>query len=64
MPSVNIPTSDGSGNLLTGVQTLDLYSIYNTGFSAPKIKSAGANNSIPFLKSINSTIMLLTPIHA
>lgn len=50
MPSVNIPTSDGSGNLLTGVQTLDLYSIYNTGFSAPKIKSAGANNSIPFFE--------------
>lgn len=50
MPSVNIPTSDGSGNLLTGVQTLDLYSIYNTGFSASKIKSAGANNSIPFFE--------------
>ncbi|WP_353121342.1 hypothetical protein [Dysgonomonas capnocytophagoides] len=50
MPSVNIPTSDGSGNLLTGVQTLDLYSIYNTGFSVPKIKSAGANNSIPFFE--------------
>lgn len=48
MPSVNIPTSDGSGNLLTGVQTLDLYNIYNSGFSAPKVKSISAAASIPF----------------
>ena len=47
MPSVNIPTSDGSGNLLTGTQALDLYNIYNTGFGSPKVKSTSAPASIP-----------------
>ncbi len=48
MPSINVPTASGSGALLTGTQTLDLYTIYNTGFSAPKIKSTTAPASIPF----------------
>ena len=48
MSSVNIPTSDGSGNLLTGTQSINLYNIYNTGFSTPKIKSTGASATIPF----------------
>lgn len=46
IPSVNIPTSDGTGNLLTGTQTLNLYNIYSSGFSTPKIKSAGAPTAI------------------
>lgn len=48
MPSVNIPTSDGSGNLLAGTQTLDLYTVYNSRFSSPKVKSTSAAASIPF----------------
>lgn len=48
MPSVNIPTASASGVLLTGTQTLNLYNIYNSGFSTPKIKSVGASASIPF----------------
>lgn len=48
MPSVNIPTSDGSGNLLAGTQSVNLYNVYNTGFSAPKVKSPGASATIPF----------------
>ncbi|MBD8346352.1 hypothetical protein [Dysgonomonas sp. HGC4] len=48
MPSINIPTSDGTGNLLTGTQVIDLYTIYKTGFDTPRIKSAGAPASIPY----------------
>lgn len=48
IPSVNVPTSDGTGNLLLGTQTLNLYTIYNTGFTTPKVKSTGATGAIPF----------------
>lgn len=48
MPSINISTANATGSLLTGTQTIDLYSVYNTGFSAPPIKSTSAPGSIPF----------------
>ena len=48
MPSVNIPTSDGSGNLLAGIRSVDLYDIYKSRFDAPAIKSTGAPVSIPY----------------
>lgn len=48
MPSVNVPTADAAGNLLTGTQNINLYNIYNTGLSAPKIKNMNAPVSIPF----------------
>lgn len=48
MPSINIPTSDGLGNLLTGTRSIDLYNVYKTGFDTPSIKSAGAPASIPY----------------
>ena len=48
MPSINIPTSDGSGNLLTGTRSIDLYNVYKTGFDTPPVKSAGASAVIPY----------------
>lgn len=48
MPSINIPTSDGSGDLLTGTQTIDLYNVYKTGFDTPSVKSTGAPAAIPY----------------
>lgn len=48
MPSINIPTSDGSGNILPGTRSIDLYSIYRTGFDTPPVKSTGAPSSIPY----------------
>ena len=51
MPSVNIPTSDGSGSLLTGIQTLDLYNIYYTGFNTPKAKSTSAPVTISYFNN-------------
>ncbi|SHF09286.1 hypothetical protein [Dysgonomonas macrotermitis] len=51
MPSVNIPTSDGSGSLLTGTQTLDLYNIYYTGFNTPKVKSTSAPVRISYFNN-------------
>ena len=48
MPSINIPTSDGTGNLLTGTRSIDLYDLYKTGFDSPSVKSAGAPASIPY----------------
>ena len=48
MPSINIPTSDGSGNLLAGAQSVDLYNIYKSRFDAPAVKSTGAPVSIPY----------------
>ncbi len=48
MPSINIPTSDGSGSILTGTQILDLYNVYKKGFDAPPVKSLSAPASIPY----------------
>ncbi|WP_139262032.1 hypothetical protein [Dysgonomonas macrotermitis] len=48
MPSVNIPTSDGSGSLLVGTQSINLYNVYYTGFNSPRVKSTGAPAVIPF----------------
>ncbi|WP_070808616.1 hypothetical protein [Dysgonomonas macrotermitis] len=48
MPSVNIPTSDGSGSLLTGTQSINLYNVYYAGFNSPRVKSTGAPAVIPF----------------
>lgn len=48
MPSINILTSDGSGNLLTGTQTIDLYNTYKTRFDAPPVKSPAAPAKIPY----------------
>ncbi|SHF32143.1 hypothetical protein [Dysgonomonas macrotermitis] len=48
MPSVNIPTSDGSGSLLVGTQSINLYNVYYTGFNSPKVKSTSAPATIPF----------------
>lgn len=48
MPSINVPTSDGSGNILSGMQTIDLYTMYNGKFNAPAVKSPAAPVSMPF----------------
>lgn len=48
MPTINIPTSDGTGSLLTGTRSIDLYNVYKTGFENPSVKSAGAPASIPY----------------
>lgn len=48
MPTINIPTSDGTGSLLTGTRSIDLYNVYKTGFDSPSVKSAGAPASIPY----------------
>ena len=48
MPTINIPTSDGTGSLLTGTRSIDLYNVYKTGFENPFVKSVGAPASIPY----------------
>lgn len=48
MPTINIPTSDGTGSLLTGTRSIDLYNVYKTGFENPSVKSVGAPASIPY----------------
>lgn len=48
MPSINIPTSDGTGTLLTGTQNIDLYNIYKTRFDAPPVKSPSAPAKVPY----------------
>ena len=48
MPTINIPTSDGTGSLLTGTRSIDLYNVYKTGFDNPSVKSVGAPVSIPY----------------
>lgn len=48
MRSINIPTSDGSGNLLTGTQSIELYSVYKIGFDSPSVKSTEAPATIPY----------------
>lgn len=48
MPTINIPTSDGTGSLLTGTRSIDLYNVYKTSFENPSVKSAGAPASIPY----------------
>lgn len=47
MPSINVRTSDGTGNILAGTQTENLYNIYRDSFTSPKIKSTSAPVSIP-----------------
>ena len=48
MPSINVPTSDGSGNVLTGTQSIGLYTIYSSRFGSPAKKNPAAPAAIPF----------------
>lgn len=47
MPSVNIPTSDGLGALLTGTQTINLYNTYKVGFNTPMVSNTNPIVPIP-----------------
>ena len=59
MPSVSFDTSVSATGL-----TKDLYALYNAQFSAPKIKSAGAPVSVPYIPAATDLYYYITDYDA